>query len=109
MALRNRVGIAADELIAAQDALDIAIVENVFGSGQAQRRSGNHHRGVSRNRLLSVGDLPAVALQTFRKQTTEFVIRIAMAIRRLGRQDHWGHGSWWSSSWLGFCHWRSDG
>ncbi len=35
----------ANELIAAQDALDIAIVEDVLGSGQAQRRSGDHHRG----------------------------------------------------------------
>ena len=38
----------ADELIAAQDALDIAIVEDVLGTGQAQRRSGNYYWGVRR-------------------------------------------------------------
>ena len=44
MARRKRAGIDIDKLIAAQDAADIGIVEDALGSGQAQRRSGDHHR-----------------------------------------------------------------
>ena len=49
----------ADELIAAQDAFDVAIVEDVLGSRQAQRRSGDAHLETRGGRLLAVVNLPA--------------------------------------------------
>ena len=46
-----------DELIATQDAANVAVVEDVLGSGQAQRRAGDHHRDAGRSAVLAVVDL----------------------------------------------------
>ena len=87
MARRKRAGIDIDELIAAQDAADVGIIEDVLGSGQAQRRSGDHHRGAVGDAILAVVDLVA-AIENIGEQTAEFVV--AIAVRRHGWSEEPG-------------------
>src|ERR1019366_3124753 len=69
-------GDGADELIAAQDALDIAIVEDALGSREAQRSSCDPHRDTGRGRLLAVVDLPARPFESLGEHTAKFVVPI---------------------------------
>ena len=41
---RSRVGIDVDELLAAQDAREVGVVEDALASREAERRAGDHDR-----------------------------------------------------------------
>ena len=74
IARRNRVGIDVDELIAAQDATDVAIVEDALGSGQAQR-APVIATGMAASERSAVVNLPA-ALENVGEQVAEFAVAI---------------------------------
>ena len=84
MARRNFAGIRADELITAQDAFDIAVVEDVLGSGQSQRRARDDDRFALWRRLLSLIDFPA---------TIKHAGEVGGRVRRSGRR--WRGGPMW--------------
>ncbi len=65
-----------DELFAAQNASDIAIIEDVFGTRQAHRRAGDRHRLAGSRSFLSVINVPA-AFQNVGEEMTEFGIAVA--------------------------------
>ena len=78
--LAEACGNRIDELIAPQNAADVAIVEDVFGSGQAERRSGDDHRSVVGTSVLAAVDLVA-AIKNIGEQAAEFVVAIAVQRR----------------------------
>ena len=75
--LAEASGDGVDELIAPQDAGNVAIIEDVFGSGQAQGRAGDHDRNFGGGLLLALVDL-LPALENLGEEATEF--RIAITI-----------------------------
>ena len=70
-ASRNQV----DELIAAQDAGNVGIIENVFSPRETQSCSGDHHRESRCVAVLAVPNLPA-ALKSVGKQPPKFDVTI---------------------------------
>ena len=70
-------GNGVDELIAAQDAANVGIVEDVLGSGQAQSRSGDRHRKVGGSGFLAVVNL-AAAIENIGEHVAEFGVAIAV-------------------------------
>ncbi len=68
-----------DELIAAQNAGEIGVVENVVGSGQAQGSAGDDDGNIVRGRVLAAMDLPA-ALENLGKEVAEFGVVIGSSV-----------------------------
>ena len=68
-----------DKLVAPQNAADVGVIENVLGSGQAQRRSSNDDRAAGGRVFLAAIDF-AAAIENIGEQAAEFVV--AIAVRR---------------------------
>ena len=57
-----------------EHAADIAVIEDVLSSGQAQRCARDHHRDEARCRASPRVKLQATSLKDISEQTTEFVV-----------------------------------
>ncbi len=99
-------GDGIDELIATQNAADVAIIEDMVGAGQAQSRSRDHHREPGRGRLLAVVDLPA-AIKNIGKEMPQLGVVIAIRRNRRGRPAFRGRDYW--NCFRGLGRWQGRG
>ena len=82
-------GNGVNELIAAQDAGNVVVIENVFRSGQAQGSSSYHYGKLGWGLLLTRVELLG-ALENVGEHATEFHIAITIDWRR---RSGWSGGS----------------
>src|ERR1039458_2756792 len=96
----------ADELITAQDAFDVAIVEDALSPRQTQRRAGDAHLKTGGGGLLAVVNLPAGSFQSLGEQATKFVVPIT--VRRDRRRRDGGGSNCRQRHWFGVVRWSGD-